>query len=204
MAIKFRKLIQGLLFVSSMGFAASGGATMVYQDNFSAAGTGGWRDLGIYFSAGTPANPPDQASQSFSTGLTSVDALALTLELRGIDGNKLKNDDGYGSGGTLWFTFFLDNNANNKVQIGKTKYIPGENSDRDLIFENLALTSPSGNWTLLMEVTPPAPCDTCGSVWLSSDNPVKFSGGIAIREPATLLLVSLGLAGFGYFSCRRV
>ena len=43
MATKFRKLIQGLLFVSAMGFAASGGAMMVYQYNFSAAGKQGGR-----------------------------------------------------------------------------------------------------------------------------------------------------------------
>ncbi len=54
MAIKFRKLIQGLLFVSAMGFAASGGAMMVYQDNFSAAGKqgehhGATAAVGIYF-----------------------------------------------------------------------------------------------------------------------------------------------------------
>jgi hypothetical protein len=95
MAIKFKKLIQGLLFVSSLGFAANTCALTSFDSHFSNAGKGGWNGLGIYYDNG------HQASEDFYTGLTSVDALELTLNL-GVNGNSLKDDDGSGpNNGTL-------------------------------------------------------------------------------------------------------
>jgi hypothetical protein len=190
MAIKFKKLIQGLLFVSSLGFAANTCALTSFDSHFSNAGKGGWNGLGIYYDNG------HQASEDFYTGLTSVDALELTLNL-GVNGNSLKDDDGSGpNNGTLIFSFYL-----NKEKIGSRSYFPaqpGDPTDRLLIFNfpELALSSPSGNWDLLMIVTEGV-CSGCGALHFSSDNnTLKLiqTGNGAVPEPNALALLALGLA----------
>jgi hypothetical protein len=169
----FVKLIKYVFVLLALCGATSAATASVFNANFDAAGTGG--NGGYYYFVG------HQASETYlATGLTSVDELTLTLNLTGA-----KN---YASQ-ALGFTFSLNN-----VVIGTTTYGVGDESSHALDFNFGAISSLSGDWTLLMAVSTQV-CSGCGAVEFGTDNPLGVIENQEVPEPASIALMGLGLAG---------
>jgi len=180
---RFSNVLSFSLLAAAVSLAAPAVAGLSYSGVFTAPATGGLN--GSYFSMG------QDASESFTaTGMTEVSSLQLTLNLLPPApwySNNLKEP--------LQFSFQL-----NGVNVGSTRYLPGQWQPRDLDFDFATLFDAAGHWTLRMAVSDAAnPCNACGSIMLSSNNPFEIS----IPEPNGLALVALGLVGAGLFCTRR-
>lgn len=161
------------LVIATGVFATPARANVIYNANFSAPATGG-SSFHYYFFVG------HSASQTFASGLSSVDHLDLTL-----------NPTHASNTQPLGFTFYL-----NGFDIGQTTFAPGDFSPDILDFDFASVTDALGNYTLLMSVTAPV-CGGCGSVAFSTQNALSLSQSSSVPEPMTLALLGAGLLGIG-------
>ena len=173
-------VIIGAALVATFAAVRPAGATSIYVDNFSAAGTGGVVPVppspAYYFFIG------HNASQTYTaTGLTTVDAVDLTVTpVAGCCGSF-----NYASQ-PIGFTFYL-----NGFAIGTSTWNPGDSSAHVLNFLFASQLSGTTDWTLLMAVTQPV-CSGCGAIVFGTDNPLQLTG-TAVPEPAALVLLGTGL-----------
>jgi hypothetical protein len=186
---RFGIVLRMSLLAAALLPAASASAGLSYSDVFTAPGSGGYQ--GSYSAIG------EEVLQSFTVPwLREVNSLQLTLNVKDShwSSNRLN--------APLEFSFEL-----NGTPVGSTLYLPNipatvpfQWEPRHLDFDFAPLFDAAGRWELRMLVSQAqTPCNGCGSITLSSNNPFEIS----IPEPSGLALIALGLVGVGLFYRRR-
>ncbi|MBB6505623.1 hypothetical protein F4693_002618 [Sphingomonas endophytica] len=168
----------GLAAATSLLIAAAPASAAPFVSSFDKITTGNV-EFGYYYFVG------HQASETYSTGLSSVNKLTLSLTA---DQNVLRTP--------LTFTFSLNGNV-----IGETTYTAsGADLTKALNFSFDPITSASGAYTLLANVTTGV-APGAGSVHFSSTTqPLTLDStavAAAVPEPATwaMMLVGFGMVG---------
>jgi hypothetical protein len=170
--INLKKLMLAIALTAFSGFSFA----QSYSDNFTNVGTEGYPGgAGFFFFIG------DNASQTFSTGLTSVDEVQLQLNL-GENGNYASQD--------LGLTLSV-----NGTDVGSTTYSVGDQSSHSLDFTFGPLASGTGDWTLDLRVTTPV-CSGCGAVQFGTYAPMTLISNVPEPETYALMLAGLGFLGF--------